>query len=227
MALWTAFILGLAGSWHCLGMCGPIAIALPAYGSQQWGLLGSRVLYNSGRTITYTLLGLLFGVIGLSIQLAGLQQAVSIILGVLLLLAAFSFWKPESLLLKSRLLQPMVLRLKKGLGQWLKKRGVSAALITGMLNGLLPCGLVYVAVAGAVTTGSIVNSGLYMMAFGLGTFPLMLVISLFGHNLPLNIRRIFSKVIPAVMAIFAILLILRGLDLGIPFLSPALGGSCH
>ncbi len=227
MAIWTAFILGLAGSWHCIGMCGPIAIALPSGSDQNGRLIVNRLLYNFGRVLTYSLMGAVIGMLGIGLHIAGFQRSISIILGVGLLLAAFSFWKPERLMLKGGYLSKAVATLKQGLGTYLKKGGYKASLTTGMLNGLLPCGLVYAAFAGAMITSSIWSSALYMFAFGLGTFPLMLGISIFGHKLSAGVRNSIDKAVPAVLACFAILLILRGLNLGIPFISPMLGGSCH
>src|ERR1035441_277600 len=86
MDLWTAFLLGLVGSLHCAGMCGPLALALPAAGNTTAGYLLGRVAYNTGRIITYCLLGIVFGLAGWTFLLAGLQRWTSIALGAAALL---------------------------------------------------------------------------------------------------------------------------------------------
>ena len=190
------------------------------------GLRAGRLAYNLGRAITYCLLGLVFGLLGKTLWMAGLQRWVSIALGVLLLLG----------LLTSRrlaLTQPItrfVQHLKSGMSTLLHRRSVTALAALGLLNGLLPCGLVYIAGAGATATGGIVSGMAYMAAFGAGTVPMMLAISLSGRLVPLNWRLKLAKAIPVSVLLLATLLILRGLSLGIPYLSPDLsaqGACCH
>ena len=88
MELWTAVVVGLGGSLHCVGMCGPLALALA--GGDRGGLrfIGGRLLYNSGRMVTYVLLGGLFGLLGGVLQLAGWQQGLSIAVGGIIMLGA-------------------------------------------------------------------------------------------------------------------------------------------
>ena len=223
----TAFLLGLVGSLHCAGMCGPLALALPAAGDTTPGYVLGRVAYNAGRIITYCLLGIVFGLAGWTFLLAGLQRWVSIALGVALLLGLFASqrlvrWNPVTLVmdqLKSRML---VL---------LRRRSFGSLAVLGLLNGLLPCGLVYAACAAATTTGGVLAGAQFMAIFGLGTVPMMLAISLSGKLVPLSLRLKLRQAIPVCLLLLGTLLILRGLSLGIPFLSPDLSGPgascCH
>lgn len=224
MDLWTGFALGLVGSLHCAGMCGPLALALPGSGPTAATYLGGRLAYNAGRTVTYCVMGLVFGAVGQTLVMAGVQRWVSIGLGLLLLTGLLvsrrlSLWQPATLL---------VGRLKSGMAVLLRQRSVVSLGILGLLNGLLPCGLVYVALAGATATGSMLAGVQYMALFGLGTTPMMLAISLSGTVVPLTWRLKLRKAIPVSVFLIATLLILRGLSLGIPYLSPHLasGGPC-
>ena len=87
MELWTAFVIGLVGSLHCVGMCGPIVAALPIDTRSRMSLIGGRLLYNIGRVITYTLLGIIFGLVGKGFFMGGYQQIVSIVLGAAIIIA--------------------------------------------------------------------------------------------------------------------------------------------
>src|ERR1017187_6538648 len=158
MDLWTAFLLGLVGSLHCAGMCGPLALALPAAGNTTPGYVLGRVAYNAGRIVTYCLLGIVFGLAGWTFLLAGLQRWISIALGVALLVGLFASRK----LALSRPVTSAVNQLKSGMSVLLRRRSIAALAVLGLLNGLLPCGLVYVACAGAAATGSIIAGGRYM-----------------------------------------------------------------
>src|ERR1035437_751084 len=227
MDLWTAFLLGLVGSLHCAGMCGPLALALPAAGNSTPTYVLGRVAYNAGRIITYCLLGIVFGLMGLTFLLAGLQRWVSIALGVALLLGLFASrrlarWNPVT---------SAVNQLKSRMSVLLRRRSFAALAILGLLNGLLPCGLVYVACAGAAATGGVFAGARYMAAFGAGTVPMMLVISLSGKLVPPSLRLKLVKAIPVCVFLLGTLLILRGMSLGIPYLSPDLSGTgascCH
>jgi len=227
----TAFTLGLLGSLHCLGMCGPIAVALPGGGPRQSTYAVGRLLYNLGRVLTYTLLGLVAGLVGKTVALAGLQRWVSIGVGLLLLAAALFGRRVTSGGPLAGWAGRAVGRLKTALGALMRGHGLGALFGIGLLNGLLPCGLVYVALAAAVAAGGFWVGGLYMACFGLGTIPLMLAVSLFGHTVLVRWRRPLQRLLPVGLAVLSALFILRGLSLGIPYLSPdlstaAAAGSC-
>jgi hypothetical protein len=228
MEFWLAFMLGLAGSAHCAGMCGPLALALPTGGRKGFSLVPNRLVYNAGRVTTYCLLGLVFGLIGRSLALAGVQRWVSIGLGMAILVGLL-FAKTRVLTMQLAL---PVAWLKSALGRLIRQQTLASQYGFGVLNGLLPCGLVYLACVGAAATGGVFSAVQYMLVFGLGTVPMMLALSLAGQMLSVNFRLRLQKLIPVCLVIVAVLLILRGLALGIPYLSPDLtgdqpGACCH
>lgn len=227
MELWTAFLLGLAGSAHCAGMCGPLALALPrGTVAGWWGHAAGRLAYNLGRVVTYGALGWVFGWVGRSLALAGVQRWVSIGLGGALLAGVF-------LSGRAGLRWPNVMALpvvRRWFGRLWRSPGVGAFILLGGLNGLLPCGLVYAACAGAAVSGGGLAGVEYMMVFGLGTVPMMLGLALAGGAVQVPLRARLQKAIPVCLGLMGVLLIVRGLGLGIPYLSPDLSGPapcCH
>jgi sulfite exporter TauE/SafE len=227
MTPWSALLLGLAGSLHCAGMCGPLALALPAGAGSIPGFAAGRVAYNLGRIVTYCLLGFVFGLVGRTLFLAGVQRWVSVGLG-LGLLAGLASSRRVAL---SRPVVLLVGQLKSRMSVRLRQQSLVSLGILGLFNGFLPCGFVYVACAGATATGGLLAGTQYMAAFGLGTIPMMLGISLSGRVVPLWLRLQLRKVVPISVLLVATLLILRGLSLGIPYLSPDLSAGdpscCH
>lgn len=219
IALVPAFLLGLAGSFHCVGMCGPIAFSIPSAGNSSFSAVLGKFFYHGGRTVTYAIIGGILGLIGKGIFFTGLQQSLSIGLGLILL---------ASLLLpgifRLPFLQRYPMRLKALFIPLFKKRGLSFSFLIGLLNGLLPCGLVYMAVAGALATGDPLYGLLFMVAFGLGTMPMMLAASFAGKFLPMAIKVNVQKAIPVFVVLMATVFILRGMNLGIPYLSPDISG---
>ena len=215
MELWIAFSLGLLGSLHCVGMCGPIALALPLTAQEKGKVIVQSLLYNGGRILTYSLLGLFMGLMGWGIVLAGYQKIFSIALGIALILSALFSLSFERQLMKNDWFRKSYERLKTRLSQLLSLRTTSSAFKIGLLNGILPCGLVYVALAGAVACGHALNGAAYMAAFGLGTIPLMLGMMLFGNFY----RATFLKLrrwIPLGLVVFGLLFIYRGIMLEVP-----------
>jgi hypothetical protein len=225
MILLTAIVLGLVGSLHCAGMCGPLALALPMTGNSRATFVLGRVAYNLGRIVTYCLLGAAFGLVGQTLAFAGFQRWVSIAAGSAILVGLFV----SSRFAVSVPVARAVAWVKSGLGALLRRRSVASVFSLGALNGLLPCGLVYAACAGAVATGGLLSGVEYMAAFGFGTVPMMLGIGLVGQKLQFTLRFKLQRLIPACLSLVAVLLILRGLSLGIPYLSPdlAAGAVCH
>ncbi len=229
MLIYTAFILGLLGSLHCLGMCGPLAIALPAAKNRGLDFFLGRVLYNSGRVATYSMLGIFFGLLGQSFVLVGLQRWLSIAAGLFIFAYLILRKRPAFAVKGTGLIAGAVGKLKSALGGLFKQRSHRALLSIGLLNGLLPCGLVYVALAGAAATGSALGGAEYMLFFGLGTVPMMLAVSLFGKFVQGNVLVTFNRLIPYALGVLAVLFVLRGMSLGIPYISPdlAAGTCCH
>lgn len=220
--MWTALLMGLMGGFHCVGMCGPIALALPTGSSNKWKYFRGRLSYNLGRVATYTLMGLVFGIFGLTLNLAGLQQGISILSGLLILLLQFAPGNLSGKISRFLKLPSFVSQIKKSFAFFLHKKGSVALLSIGMLNGILPCGFVYLALAGSLTAGSIAGAGAYMALFGLGTLPVMLSLSLSGKLISFKFKNRIQKAVPYVAACIAVLFILRGLSLDIPYLSPQL-----
>lgn len=222
----TAFLTGLVGSLHCLGMCGPIVIGLPLHRTSYSRKMIESLAYNFGRVFTYGLMGALFGLFGKGIQLAGLQQWASIGLGIVLILSAiwpYLFRQRWGIArVTDRYSGKLVSSLRKlfELDQNRQSASGGRLFVIGLLNGLLPCGLVYVALAGAVNTNEVLSGTLYMMIFGLATIPALFALSLLGNALVMQIRKRYSKLITIFVIALGILFILRGLDLGIHMISP-------
>jgi uncharacterized protein len=220
MFLWTAFILGFLGSFHCAGMCGPIALALPLNRGNWVSRVSGAFLYNSGRILTYMLLGALFGFLGKGIKLAGFQLWASVIIGAAMIVMVLFPMIVGRRVSFNNLFGGYSRRLYARF-QKLFHAGSSSSFFTiGLLNGILPCGLVYVGVAGAINTGEVYNAMLYMALFGLGTAPVMLSITLIGNFLSLAVRNVIGRVTPYMVILLGVLFILRGLSLGIPYISP-------
>lgn len=218
--LWSAFILGLVGNLHCLGMCGPLALAVPIKRSNIQVRLLSTILYNTGRIFTYALFGTAFGLFGQAIEVAGFQQYFSIGLGVFIIAGVvFPFFIKRTNLLKASLFSGIG-KFKNTFSALLSKRSYSSIFTIGVLNGLLPCGLVYMALSGAILSGSWKIGAVYMVLFGIGTLPVMLVIPYVGHFINSKLKLQFRKLVPFTILLFGVLLILRGSNLGIPYLSP-------
>ncbi len=218
--LFSALVLGLMGSFHCLGMCGPIVLALPLHGNSVGQKIYGGVLYNLGRTVTYGAMGALFGLVGQGLQLVGFQQVVSVIMGGAMIVSVMfpKIFRNQYSLEQSAF--RWVGKLKKTIVEMFSIRSFQSLFFIGLLNGLLPCGLVYIAIAGAIATGSVAMGAGYMVVFGLGTIPLLLLLGVAGNVLGNNIRRRINSLIPILVVVVGIFFVLRGLNLNIPYLSP-------
>jgi uncharacterized protein len=222
IAVISAFYTGLLGSFHCIGMCGAIALSLPIKDDSSKGKLWAAIVYNTGRVSTYGCIGLFFGFLGYSFSVAGFQQGLSISIGVIMLLFLFFPAILKYSARKDSFIAQFYLMQRNLMGEFLHKKSTTAFYCIGLLNGLLPCGLVYVALAGATATGGSLSGALYMIIFGLGTFPMMLLANQFRFFIPLSIRNNLRRLLPVFGSLIAFLFIMRGLNLGIPFLSPEL-----
>ena len=225
--------LGMVSSLHCVGMCGPLALSLPVQHLPRPVRIVSVAAYNIGRLFTYAGLGMIGGAAGRGVHLAGFQQGFSLVMGILvlsLLVLYYGYhyaWQPAFMNRLYSWLQAKMSRLMRS------DKTVPGFMLMGMANGLLPCGMVYVALATALTATSLDQSIGFMLMFGTGTLPAMLALSYFGHMLSLSWRFRLRKAIPLFMAIVGLALLLRGLNLGIPYISPRLHElgkaieSCH
>jgi len=217
--IWTAFLLGFLGSFHCVGMCGPIALAVSANDRSRYLL--NKLAYNVGRTTTYAVLGGVVGLVGFSLSMAGFQQWLSVLLGGLIILMAFFYQKSERWLGSVGMFGG-INKLKSSLAAYLRKRGLSAFFVTGLLNGLLPCGMVYVALAASLALQSPLQGAVYMTVFGIGTVPILLALMMSQRVLSVNIRKKMYGLLPYFAMFVGILFIVRGLGLGIHYISPKL-----
>jgi uncharacterized protein len=217
--IWTGFILGLAGSMHCILMCGPLAAGLQALGPGKKRAHIKNFLYHGGRMMSYLMIGLLFGSAGKLISLIFYQQLLSIVSGALLLLWAL-FYIFQGISGSGRILRVWT-RAASGLFSVLRKQKTMSSIIgLGMLNGFLPCGMVYLAATASLNNGTPGYSVLYMLLFGLGTLPAMTGIIMARNFLPSAWKFSLRKLSPVFFMLLGVLFVLRGLNLDIPYISP-------
>lgn len=218
--LFTALIFGLISSLHCIGMCGPIAMMLPVDHNNPTKKALQIMTYHLGRIFAYALLGLAFGLLGKGLYLAGMQQQISIGVGVMMIVIALV---PERIFAKYNFSKPVykvISNLKTSLGKQFKKKSFDALFSIGFLNGLLPCGMVYAALFGAIAMQNVALGMSYMMLYGLGTVPMMSLVVYASGFISNSWRNQLQRVIPVVTVFLGILFIVRGMGLGIPFISP-------
>jgi len=217
----TAFFFGLISSFHCIGMCGPIAMMLPVDRNSQAKKTSQIITYHLGRLSAYAAIGLVFGLLGKGLFLAGIQQKLSIFIGIAMITIILI---PEKVFAKYNFSKPvfkLISKIKTTLGSQFKNKSYKSLFTIGLLNGFLPCGMVYVALFGAIAMQNESLGVLYMVLFGLGTVPMMSSVVYLNSFLTIPVRNKIQKFIPYVAVIIGILFIFRGLGLGIPYLSPS------
>ncbi|MEO1022440.1 MAG: sulfite exporter TauE/SafE family protein [Bacteroidota bacterium] len=212
MELWTAFLLGFLGSFHCVGMCGPIAMSIPRTSSNTRVLISHALLYNGGRVLTYTMLGLIFGLIGRQISLIGYQSLLSILLGSAVVLSVL-FPAIAKRVHALRFYEVYLNAINRRFKTMLETETRFSLIGLGLLNGMLPCAFVYTGLAAAVLTHSVSHSAGYMAFFGLGTVPAMLFMYLAPTMFSLEARTKIRKAIPVMATVFGVVLIIRGVAL--------------
>ncbi len=209
MELWTGFTLGLLGSFHCIGMCGPIALAIPGKNATKSSMFFRGLLYNSGRVITYAFLGFILGILGMGATIAGYQNVLSIFLGVLIIIfALFPHLKfsPKTHGFYTRFTG----QLSKQISKLYRRQTGFSSLLIGLLNGFLPCGFVVTALAAALITPSTLHSAAYMALFGLGTLPTMLMLNMAPGFISLKLRSKLRPFSSYFAIIIGLILIWRG-----------------
>lgn len=219
--LFTALLFGLISSLHCIGMCGPIAMMLPVDRTNPTRKAFQILVYHAGRITAYASLGLIFGLLGKGLFLAGIQQQLSIAIGILMIAVVVI---PEKVLARYNFSKPvfhLISKVKSSLGQQFKKKSTGSMYTIGLLNGYLPCGMVYAALFGAIAMQNEWYGMLYMGLYGLGTVPLMSAVVYMAALLGNPIRTKMQKIIPIVVIFIGTLFILRGLGIGIPYVSPS------
>ncbi len=202
-------------------MCGPIAMMLPVDRNNLAKKTSQIITYHLGRLAAYAAIGLVFGLLGRGLFLAGMQQKLSVIIGVAMIAIILI---PEKVFAKYNFSKPvfqLISKIKSTLGSQFKNKSYKSLFTIGLLNGFLPCGMVYVALFGAIATQSATLGVLYMVLFGLGTVPIMSSVVYLNSFLTIPVRNKIQKFIPYVAVIIGILFIFRGLGLGIPYLSPS------
>lgn len=219
MDLLAALTLGVFGSMHCIGMCGPLVLAVPGNTASRWKYIVERLVYHTGRAMMYGVIGSVLGLVGKGV-LINIQQDVSIILGVTILVAALIPLGLRARMDKYSPLKKIHNAVAARFSSLLKKRGYVTLFTLGMLNALLPCGLVYTAVIGAAVVADVWQSALFMFVFGMGTAPALVIVSLTGSMVSQKYRLYITRAIPLFSIALGVILILRGLNLGIPMVSP-------
>jgi sulfite exporter TauE/SafE len=223
-----AFFIGLFGSIHCIGMCGPLAFAVQVSNHNWLRVVFDKVIYNLGRIISYTALGFVIGFAGKQLWLSGMQQGLSFASGLLIIMAGISRLLHVGFG-NNRLLSSLLSPVNRLLNYALKHK--AGHLIIGMVNGFLPCGFVYLALIGAINTTMPLAAAQYMFWFGAGTFPLMLIATLSSGFMGPVVRKRINRAMPYFMICLGFWFILRGVGLNIPYLSPAKqvwqGSNCH
>lgn len=225
--------MGLLGSVHCIGMCGPLVMALPISQMNPIQKVLATILYHIGKITTYGLLGVVVGVFGKQIPFYNVQQHLSIVIGSLMLVYVLRvfYLHPKRKLgfLKIDWLQKPIIA---ALGKLFKQNNLGSFLLIGFLNGLLPCGMIYLALGSAWANQSALQSGLFMVLFGLGTLPALLMVAFGGQLMGFAFRQKIQKALPYMLFSMGVLLILRGMNLGIPYISPMIDNgasvaACH
>lgn len=219
--IFSALSLGFASGFHCIGMCGPIALSLGISRKNAIKFYAQNITYQLGRVFTYAILGAVLGIVGQGFQMSGFQNILTISVGVLLIIMAIFSFGGTDFASKIPLLSKMLLQVKLKLGKLLQKTDYQSRFLTGFLNGFLPCGMVYMALTSSLAAGGIWQSAAFMLLFGLGTIPFMFFTVIAGQLISITLRTKILKLIPLFMIILGGLFILRGLGLGIPYLSPS------
>lgn len=232
----SAIALGFASGFHCIGMCGPIALSMGLTKKQATNFYLQNLTYQFGRIFTYSLLGAILGIIGEGFEMAGFQQYLTIIAGVLLIIMALFSFGGKDFASKIPFLSKFLFSVKSNLGRLLQKADYRSRFSTGVLNGFLPCGMVYMALTASLASGGVWQGASYMALFGLGTLPFMFAVVLAGNLMNQAFRVKVLRAVPVIMIVLGGLFILRGLELGIPYISPRAeamtiskdhNGNCH
>lgn len=217
---WSALVLGIVSNLHCFAMCGPIAMSVPINRKSEFTILTSSFYYHTGRILTYVVLGLLVGTIGFGIHLVGILQSLSIVSGIGII---FYAWRYQLLgetadkIFKTALPYNLNSRL---MGKVAKSNSPFKSFFLGTLNGLLPCGMVYTALITSLLAGDIISGGMSMLFFGLGTYPTMIILMYFTQKTATRYKSKINRFLPVILTIVGLLILLRGLNLNISYLSP-------
>jgi len=214
----SAFLIGLAGSVHCVGMCGPLALAIPGASKDKGFTFFLRTIaYQISRISGYGVLGLIVGFFSQGMQFTGVQPYFSLLSGIVLLFLGFFGIIPEvNAFSKYPIIQHFQVKINRIIGTVMTNEHFSTPFVLGFLNAMLPCGMIYIALGTGLSSGNMSEAALYLISFGLGTLPLMFMMSLSGQFLSLQMRRSWQKTIPIIFMISGIILIYKGMNIDLP-----------
>lgn len=204
----TAIIIGFAGSLHCLGMCSPLVMAVTSLRSPAFI---NRLLYNGGRIFSYGILGAIVSTFGSLFQFSGFQNILSIGLGSLLIIFGLAGISYIRIPFVTAPLQRITSGIKRLFSKFLERKTFSSITFMGMLNGLLPCGLTYLALTYCLTLADASSGFLFMLLFGAGTLPVMLGFTSVIQLLMRQFNFSFRKITTVMMIALGALLITRSL----------------
>lgn len=228
--IFAPLLLGFAGSLHCVGMCGPLVLALPLAAAEKWQVVRQMLVYHSGRILIYVALGMFFGLLGKGMAVAGFQKGLSITAGILMICMAFMAWRFESIIVAIPGFGKFTRTVQSNISKLMRAYPGRATFSMGMLNGLLPCGMVYAALAGAISAAGTIEGGVFMAVFGMGTIPLLLAVSVLGSSFSVAVRKKIKFAQPILLILVGLLLLQRGLHLDLSLFESAIpkaGVDCH
>lgn len=212
----SGLVLGLGASFHCLGMCGPLVMAVPIKRTNTLTYAFGLTQYHLGKMFSYAVLGLIVGLVGMSLQTFKSLQILSVVSGVFIII--FAWGKFIKISFGQRITQKFV-RFSSGALRILFKSEIPfKPFFFGIINGLLPCGLVYIALMNSLVVGSPFQGALAMAFFGLGTIPVLTVARLVSGKIQWKTNRLT----PILITLVGLMIVFRGLNLNIPYLSPKL-----
>jgi len=204
--IWTAFLIGLAGSLHCVGMCSPLAVAVSGLSRT---VIRNRMLYNTGRVLVYGLLGATVGAFGALAGLTEYQTLLSATLGLFLVLLGISGVSVIRIPLITTVLQRFTLWLKARFASSVKTITWWSLFLMGGINGLLPCGLTYFALTYCITLPDATDGFLFMVAFGVGTLPVMVGLTAVLQWLTVRLKWRVQRISAVIMIALGALLLAR------------------
>lgn len=221
---WIALTLGFMGSLHCVLMCGPLLTVLTGHQTTAVRFILYRLLYNTGRVITYTMMGIVLGFTEQIFSIHQYQEVLSVVLGVVLLVTIIIPRRYRSSIAERSGIYAILSLLRSSMVALLGSKRWEKHFILGVLNGFLPCGFVYAGLGYAALSGSVWSAAETMMYFGLGTLPAMMIMALVSEWFQ-SVQRWnerLRRLVPVGVVVIALLCIMRGLSLDIPYLSPKL-----
>jgi sulfite exporter TauE/SafE len=202
----AALVLGFAGSLHCLGMCSPLAMAVT---NLRKPFFVNRLVYNGGRILCYALLGALVGTFGWLLSFSGIQNLLTIFLGCVLVVVGLTGFGHFHIPALSKVIQWVTLVIKSTFSRFLQRKTVFSIASLGMLNGLLPCGLTYLALTYCLSLDRAWDGFLFMLLFGVGTLPIMLGFTSLLPSLMKRFNFSFRHATTVTLIVVGLLLITR------------------